>query len=133
LNQLLLIGFGSALGGILRYWMSQGVQLLLGRNFPYGTLSINLLGCFIMGLLFVLILAKLQPFAPILKPLLLIGFLGGFTTFSSFSMETLVLFADNAPIKALLNIALSLVGCLGATWLGGYLAKIFIRITNVLI
>lgn len=124
MNQVLLVALGSAIGGVLRYAMSNGVHLLLGRNFPYGTLTVNYIGCFCMGLLFVLILEKFHYLTPTLKPLLLIGLLGGFTTFSSFAIETLNLFQTEQGIKAIGNILLSTLGCLAVTWLGVWLGRI---------
>jgi len=117
-NQLLLIALGSALGGALRYLLSQGVHLILGRDYPYGTLSVNLLGCFCMGLLFVLLKEKHPHLTQSLKPFLLIGLLGGFTTFSAFAIETLNLFENYQLLKALGNVLLTTIGCLAITWLG---------------
>ncbi|MDF2867974.1 MAG: crcB 2 [Gammaproteobacteria bacterium] len=125
LKPLLLIAIGSALGGVLRYLVSQGIHILLGRNFPYGTLSVNLLGCLLMGLLFVLILEKFQQLAPGLRPLLLIGLLGGFTTFSSFTIETINLWESEKPLRALINILTTTIGCITATWLGVLLGRGF--------
>lgn len=118
MNQLLLIALGSALGGALRYLLSQAIHLTFGRDYPYGTLSVNLLGCFCMGLLFVLLKEKYSHLAQSLRPFLLIGLLGGFTTFSAFAIETLNLFESYQLLKALGNIVLTTVGCLAITWLG---------------
>ena len=80
MNNTLLIFLGSGLGGVLRYWTSHGIYFLLGRQFPYGTLIINVSGSFLMGLLFALILDRFIEIAPQLRALLLIGVLGGYTT-----------------------------------------------------
>lgn len=127
MNTLFLITVGSAIGGLLRYLLSNSVHLLFDRAFPYGTLAVNLLGCFSMGLLFVLILEKFPATAATLKPLLLIGLLGGFTTFSSFAIETLNLLENHDPIKALLNLLMSTLGCLTLTWFGLLLGRIFFK------
>ncbi|MCC5791165.1 MAG: fluoride efflux transporter CrcB [Legionellaceae bacterium] len=119
-----LIFLGAGLGGVFRYWISNGTYGLLGRNFPYGTLVVNATGCFLMGLLFVLILAKVdRDMAPALRSLFLIGFLGGYTTFSSFSIETLNLFEIGDWLNASLNIIASVFLCIVMTWFGMALGK----------
>lgn len=112
------IFIGAGTGGVFRYWVSNFSYLLLGRQFPYGTLVVNVSGCFLMGLLFVLLLERLNGLGPELRSLLLIGLLGGYTTFSSFSIETLTLFENGAILGGLLNILLSVGLCICATWLG---------------
>ena len=114
----LLIFFGAGIGGVFRYWISNGVYWFLGRSFPFGTLVVNVSGSFLMGLLFILILDRFEGIAPQLRSLVLIGFLGGYTTFSSFSLETLNLFESGAWLSALLNIVVSITLCIGLTWLG---------------
>lgn len=114
----LLIFFGAGLGGVSRYWVSNGIYLLVGRQFPYGTLVVNASGSFLIGLLFVLIMEKFGDIGPQLRSLLLIGFLGGYTTFSSFSMETLNLLESGAWLSAILNILLSVTLCIALAWLG---------------
>ncbi len=118
LINMALIFFGAGFGGLLRYWVSNGVYGLLGRHFPYGTLVVNVSGCFLMGLLFVLVIDRFSNMGPQLRSLLLIGFLGGYTTFSSFSIETVNLFENGATLSAILNIFLSLFLCIAATGLG---------------
>lgn len=113
-----LIFIGAGLGGVLRYWISKGTYFLLGRQFPYGTLVVNISGCFLMGLLFVLIIDRFIGAGPQLRSFLLIGLLGGYTTFSSFSIETMSLFENGAWVSAFLNILLSVILCMTATWLG---------------
>ncbi|OGT44664.1 MAG: camphor resistance protein CrcB [Gammaproteobacteria bacterium RIFCSPHIGHO2_12_FULL_38_11] len=113
---LIFIGAGS--GGVFRFWVSNIAYWLLGRQFPYGTLIVNVSGCFLMGLLFVLLLERFDGVGPQLRSLLLIGFLGGYTTFSSFSIETLNLFESGASLSGVLNILLSVILCIAATWFG---------------
>lgn len=105
----LLIFIGAGLGGVLRFWISNGVYYFLGRQFPYGTLVVNTTGSFLMGILFVLLVERFNGSGPQLRSLLLIGFLGGYTTFSSFSIETLNLFESGAWVSGFLNILLSVV------------------------
>jgi fluoride exporter len=120
--QVLAIAAGGALGAVLRFWMSSGIYGLLGRSFPYGTLAVNVLGSLLMGFLYVLLIDKLA-LAPQWRAAILIGLLGAFTTFSTFSMETLNLLEEGEPFKALLNILLSVTLCLLATWFGVLLGR----------
>lgn len=113
-----LIFLGAGLGGVLRFWISNSVHLFTTRQFPYGTLVVNVSGCFIMGLLFVLLFEKLTGLTPHLRALLLIGLLGGYTTFSSFSIETINLFENGEWFMGLMNVFLSVALCLIATWIG---------------
>lgn len=122
MNQVLAIALGGASGALLRFWISQGIYHLFGRSFPLGTLVVNVLGSFLMGLLFVYLLERSQ-IAPEWRAALLIGLLGAFTTFSTFSIETLNLFEQGEQLKALLNIVLSVGLCLVATWLGIILGR----------
>ena len=114
----LLVFLGAGLGGISRYWVSNGIHLFLGRQFPFGTLVVNATGCFLTGLLFTIISKRFGDIGPQLRALLLIGFLGGYTTFSSFSLETLNLLENGAWWDALLNIMLNVFLCVGLSCLG---------------
>lgn len=117
MTQALAIAAGGAIGALLRYWTSLGVHALLGRGFPYGTLTVNVAGSLLMGLLFVLFVERLNVGGE-WRAAILIGLLGSFTTFSTFSIETLNLMEQGELLKALLNILLSVGLCLGAAWLG---------------
>ncbi|HTM63707.1 MAG TPA: fluoride efflux transporter CrcB [Gammaproteobacteria bacterium] len=114
----LLIFFGAGLGGIFRYWMSNGIYSLLGRQFPYGTLVVNVTGCLLMGFLFVLTIERFDGFGSQMRAFLLIGLLGGYTTFSSFSIETINLIESGNWTAALFNILFSTIACVAAAWLG---------------
>lgn len=115
------IAVGGAMGALMRFWVSSGLYALLGREFPYGTLFVNTIGCALMGFLYIIIS---EHFANThWQAVLMIGFLGAFTTFSTFSLETLHLISAGQQGKALLNIFLSITFCLSATWLGIVLAK----------
>ncbi|OGI45876.1 MAG: camphor resistance protein CrcB [Candidatus Muproteobacteria bacterium RIFCSPHIGHO2_01_FULL_65_16] len=114
---VIAIGVGGALGSVLRYWMSTWVHALAGRGFPYGTLAVNVLGCLAMGFLFVLLVERLSN-DTVLRAGLLIGLLGGFTTFSSLSIETFSLIEQGAWLKAGVNTLASVLLCVGATWIG---------------
>ena len=101
----------------MRYWMSTGVHKIAGIGFPYGTLAVNVAGCWLIGLLYVWLVER-SAAAPIHRAFLMIGVLGSFTTFSSFSVETLNLIETGEVVKAVLNILLSVCLCLGTCWLG---------------
>jgi len=116
-NQVLAIAAGGAAGSVLRFWMSTWVHSFAGRSFPYGTLAVNVIGCLLMGFLFVLLVERMSDSA-VWRAALLIGVLGGFTTFSSFSIETFNLLEQGDYLKAGVNALSSLVLCLGATWAG---------------
>jgi CrcB protein len=117
LAQLISIAVGGAAGALLRFWVSNGVYALLGRGFPYGTLAVNVIGSLLMGLLYVFFLERMTVSAE-LRGAILIGLLGSFTTFSTFSMETLNLVEQAEFLKAALNALLSVVLCLFAAWFG---------------
>jgi CrcB protein len=120
----LAIAIFGALGCWARYLMTIGVQALLGRDFPYATLSINVLGSFAMGFLFVATLERLMV-SPFIRVGILTGFLGGFTTFSTFSMETLLLAEQGETLKAAAYVICSVVLGIGAAVGGAYLARNF--------
>jgi CrcB protein len=122
MNQVLAIAAGGAVGSVLRFWMSTWVHSFAGRSFPYGTLTVNVIGCLAMGFLFVLFFDRLSDNA-VLRAGILIGVLGGFTTFSSFSIETLNLIEQGAWLKAVVNMTGSLLLCVGATWVGVILGR----------
>jgi CrcB protein len=117
MNQLLLIAIGGAFGSVMRFLMSTWVYSALGRSFPYGTLAVNILGSLLMGFLTVLLIERMS-LGPEWRAAILIGVLGGFTTFSSFSIETFNLIEAGAYLKAITNMVLSVVVCIGATWIG---------------
>lgn len=123
MNTISLIFIGAGLGGVLRYGVSTGINNLFNKNFPYGTLVVNVSGSLLMGFLFVIILERFQSIAPQLRALLLIGFLGGYTTFSSFSIETINLMENANWFPAIVNILLSTILCLMAAWMGVILGR----------
>lgn len=117
MNQVLAIAAGGAVGAVLRFWMSTGVYAIAGRDFPYGTLAVNVLGSLLMGLLTVLLIERLS-LGPEWRAAILIGVLGGFTTFSTFSIETLNLIESGELLRAVANMLLSVILCVGAAWIG---------------
>ena len=122
--QLLAIATGGALGALMRFWVSSGVHGIAGRSFPYGTLTVNVLGSLLIGILYVAFNERLD-ISPHWRALLLVGVLGAFTTFSTFSMETLELLEKGEVIKATVNVLLNVVLCIGAAWLGVLLTRFF--------
>jgi len=115
--QLFAIAAGGAVGALMRYGVSNGVHAILGRGFPYGTLTVNVLGSLLMGILYILLLERVS-ISMEWRAALQVGLLGAFTTFSTFSIETLLLLENGEGIKAMLNIFLSVTICLAATWAG---------------
>lgn len=120
--QLLAIAAGGALGALARFGVSHVVHGALGRGFPYGTLAVNFIGSFFIGLLFVLLTERLE-LGPQWRALLMVGFLGAFTTFSTFSLESLELIQAGDVTRAAMNILLNVVLCIGAAWAGLSLAR----------
>ena len=119
----LWIAIGSALGGVARYWFSGVVARLIGETFPWGTLFINIIGSFIIGFFATLTGPDGRILVPsVARQFVMIGLCGGFTTFSSFSLQTLNLATDGEYLYAGLYIVLSVVLCLLAVWLGSILA-----------
>jgi CrcB protein len=108
----------------MRYWLSEWVAKRFGETFPVGTLVVNLAGCFLAGCLFYLMFDRYLV-NPTLRTVLLIGLLGGFTTFSSFGLQTFTLFRAGELGLALLNIGVSNVAGLLLVWVGYSFAKIF--------
>ena len=120
---VVLIAVFGALGCLLRYFLSGWVYSLLGRGFPYGTYAVNVVGAFLIG--FIMELGMRSTLIPVeLRIGLTIGFLGGLTTFSTFSYETLKLLEDGELLYAGVNILASVATCVLLTWLGILAAKI---------
>ena len=117
MQQLLYIAAGGALGAMMRYGVSNGVHMLFGRDFPYGTLTVNVLGSLLIGLLYILLIERYS-MGPQVRAILIIGVLGAFTTFSTFSLETYNLIEGGEFLKAILNVLLSVTLCLIAAWAG---------------
>ncbi len=119
---VLAIALGGAVGALGRFYLSTGVYALIGRDFPYGTLAVNVLGSVVMGLLYALALERF-PLTPELRAGLWVGLLGAFTTFSTFSIETVQLIEDGEQLKAVLNAVLSVALCVAGCWVGVVLGR----------
>jgi fluoride exporter len=125
MREIASIALGGALGAVSRYAASTFTHRLLGTAFPYGTLLVNVLGCLIIG--FIMHLSMSTDLLPrTVRIAATIGFLGAFTTFSTFGWETLQYIEDGAWIPALLNAAANLILCLAAVWTGVMLARTFV-------
>ena len=122
--KIFLVGAGGFIGSILRYVTSGFVLKLFGKQyFPYGTLVVNVLGCLLFGYL-IGISENRQLFSPETRVLIFVGFLGGFTTFSTFGYEVFSFARDGQVLSLLINIILHLVLGFGAVWLGYSLSKL---------
>ena len=117
LRHALLVGAGGMLGSLLRYWVGSAVQARLSPAFPYGTLSVNLIGCAAIGALAAWMSARETPPTE-LRLFAVVGILGGFTTFSAFGWETFALLREGSLQRAFANVALQLVLGLAAVWAG---------------
>ncbi|MBM3832265.1 MAG: fluoride efflux transporter CrcB [Verrucomicrobia bacterium] len=124
------IGLGSAIGGMGRFWLSQAMTHRLGDAFPFGTLIVNVSGSFLIGLIAALSPDLVPPrIIPAVRDFLMIGILGGYTTFAAFSVQTLHLAQRGEWIFAAANICLSVTLCLAAVWCGYFLGQMFVART----
>jgi|SRR5215469_1953166 len=117
MNKYLIVGIGGALGSIARFWVGGYVYERLGARFPYGTFVINSTGCFVVGFVMT-ILTERSYLSPNWRLLIPIGFIGAYTTFSTFEYETLMAVRDGAMLTAFLNVVLSLVVGFAGVWIG---------------
>jgi CrcB protein len=123
MNKLLLTGLAGLCGTLLRYWMSGLVARRFGETFPLGTLIVNVFGCFLIGFLFYVMYERFLT-SDTLRTMLFIGLLGGFTTFSSFGLQTFTLMRDGEFGLAALNVGVSNFAGLLMVWVGYTLAKV---------
>jgi CrcB protein len=120
----LVVAAGSALGGAARFWLSGLVARGFGETFPWGTLAVNVLGSFLIGV----VATVTGPdgrllVSPAARQFWMLGIFGGFTTFSSFSLQTLSLAQEGEWVQAGGNVGLSVVLCLAGVWLGAALGS----------
>lgn len=120
MEKIVLVGMGGFMGAVLRYWVSGYVQNITHNiAFPYGTLVVNITGCFLIGMLYYLVESQAGMTAE-MRLLLMVGLLGSFTTYSTFSSETMNLLQDQRLFPALLNIGTHLIFGLFAVMLGRF-------------
>lgn len=122
MGQVVAIMLGGAFGALSRFGIAQLSIQLFGKDFPYGTLIVNVFGSLLIGFLSVYFLTKIN-WDPMIRLAVIVGFLGAFTTFSTFSMDTLALLESGAMAKGLLNIALNVCLSLLSVWIGMLIAR----------
>jgi len=122
-EKIVIAGLGGFVGSAGRYWISNLTYRLIGQNFPYGTLFVNVSGCLLIGFLMTVFEERFLV-NPNLRIFLTIGVLGGFTTFSTFSYETLALLKEGSYLIAGGNIVSTVLSCLVATWIGSAVGKL---------
>jgi fluoride exporter len=124
MNKFLLVAFGGAVGSVVRFWLGAYVSNRYGARFPYGTFVINVTASFLIGFILTLLAAKTS-WSPNWRYLISVGFLGGYSTFSTFEWETFRVFQDGELLVAGLNVVLSVAVGFVAVWLGYITGKLF--------
>jgi len=120
--QLLFIALGGALGAVARYSMSMALNGRFHDHFPYGTLLVNVLGSLLIGVMYVVITERLV-LHPSWRDIFIVGFLGAFTTFSTFSLETVLLIENGHVATAMIYSLSSLLCCVAAAWIAIVLTR----------
>ncbi len=118
----LYVALGGAIGASLRYFITTESIKCLGPEFPYGTLLVNVIGSFAMGILYAVIQAQTEISEPV-RVFIGVGLLGALTTFSTFSLDTYTLLQQGEAVKAIANVALNLCLCIASVWLALFLVK----------
>jgi len=126
MKQVLFIALGGAIGALSRYWIAKIVNQLTGGNFPWGTITVNFIGLFIIGFLYELFERTVVPSE--IRVFLTIGFLGALTTFSTYGIETIALLRNGQYGLGILNILLSNIAGLVLVVIGIAVAKIVVRV-----
>ncbi|MFQ5344638.1 MAG: fluoride efflux transporter CrcB [Mariprofundus sp.] len=123
IRQLAAVAIGGAAGAVMRWLVASGVQKMAGGAFPWGTFAVNALGSFLLGFLFVWLIER-STASELLRLAITVGFLGAFTTFSTYSLESIRLLQEGAFSLAFGNIIGQVILCLLLTWLGIQLARL---------
>lgn len=121
-GELIAVAIGGAVGAVMRWLMASGVQKLAGGAFPWGTFAVNAIGSFLLGLLFVWLVER-STASELVRLALTVGLLGAFTTFSTYSLESIRLLQEGAFSLAFGNIVGQVMVCLALTWLGIQVAR----------
>ncbi len=124
MQMLLSIALGGAVGALARHFLAGRVAVLFGHGFPYGTLVVNVLGSFIMGLLIITLATRFE-LSQEWRGFIVVGVLGGFTTFSTFSLETALLIERNELMQAALYVGSSVLFSIAALFIGLWLGRMF--------
>lgn len=122
IHRLLIIGVAGLIGTLARYGLTSLVARRLGDTFPVGTLVVNIVGCFLAGFLFYLLNERITV-SEVARTAILFGFLGGFTTFSAYGLQTINLFREGSMTLALVYILLSNIVGLATVWMGYSIAR----------
>ena len=122
MQMLISIALGGAVGAVARHFLSARIMNLLGSGFPYGTLVVNVLGSFIMGLLIMALATRLN-ISQEWRGFIVVGVLGGFTTFSTFSLETALLIERGTLMQVALYVGSSVIVSIGALFVGLWLGR----------
>jgi len=122
IQQLTAVAIGGAAGAVMRWLMASSIQRLAGTAFPWGTLAVNALGSFLLGFLFIWLIERSSA-SELARLAITVGFLGAFTTFSTYSLESVRLLQEGAFPLAMANIFGQVLICLPLTWLGVQLAR----------
>ena len=122
MKMIIAVAVGGALGSLARYFSSGYVMRLLGMEFPYGTLAVNIFGAFLMGFLVEALALKFS-LSPALRGFLTVGVLGGFTTFSAFALEVALLIERNSYMQAASYVSASVILGVGALFFGMFLGR----------
>ncbi len=122
MRQLVAVAIGGALGAVLRWLAASSIQKMAGGAFPWGTFAVNAIGSLLLGFLFVWLIER-STAGELVRLAITVGFLGAFTTFSTYSLESVRLLQEGAFVMALGNVLGQVAVCLGLTWLGVQLAR----------
>ena len=118
------VGLGGAIGAMSRYWVYNLLELLWGDKYPYGTLAVNIIGSFCIGVAYFIFTEKLS--LPIeWRLVFIVGFLGAFTTFSTFSLDAFALLEQGYILQSLVYVLVSVVICILAAWSGLVIARLY--------
>jgi len=123
MQKTIFIGLAGLVGTVLRYWLSGFVARQYGETFPWGTMAVNLIGCLVAGAVFSVTEERLLV-TPTVRAVIVIGLLGGFTTFSSYGLQTFTLLRDGQFGLAILNVGMANVLGLFMVWIGYVLARV---------
>ena len=124
MKTLLYIGIGGFVGSVVRYLLAKSIQTGVLSSFPYGTLTVNILGCLVIGLIYG-VLERGILISPELRLFLTVGICGGFTTFSTFSSESFFLIRDGQIVHFIIYTVISVLFCLIAVFTGYLFSKLF--------